>query len=104
MVIATETMCYNSGFMKGDTYDHGSFKVDGELFSFHTVEDCRRLLRNADLRITSEVATDGLSELLADKINNLDDESYRLWLNYHYYCCEKPEFLGASNQLLFVAN
>lgn len=22
---------------------------------------------------------------------------------YHFYCCEKPEFLGASNHLLFVA-
>jgi hypothetical protein len=24
------------------------------------------------------------------------------WLNFHYYCCEKPEFLGASNHLLFI--
>ena len=103
MVIATETMCYNSSFIKSDTYNHESSKVAGIIFVFHTVEDCRKLLRDSELRINCEVATDGLSELLADKINNMDDESYRLWLNYHYYCCEKPEFLGASNHLLFVA-
>ncbi|WP_231368327.1 hypothetical protein [Thermoanaerobacter indiensis] len=51
----------------------------------------------------AEIATDGLSELLADKINNMDDESYQLWLNFHFYYSEKPEFFGASNHLLFVA-
>ncbi|MCR2044053.1 class I SAM-dependent methyltransferase [Anaerosalibacter massiliensis] len=102
MVILTETMCYNSGFLNGDTYNHENFKLVDFPFVFHTVEDCRKLLRDSNLVINSEVAADGLSELLADKINNMDDESYRLWLNYHYYCCEKPEFLGASNHLLFI--
>ena len=33
----------------------------------------------------------------------MDDESYEQWLNYYFYYCEKPELLGASNHLLFVA-
>ncbi len=103
MVITTETMCYNSSFIKGDEYNHEDFKVADFPFIFHTVEDCRRLLSYSDLKINSEVAADGLSELLADKINSMDDESYSLWLKYHYYCCEKPEFLGVSNHLLFIA-
>lgn len=103
MVIATETICNNPDFLKGDTYDHESFKVDDFPFVFHTVDDCRKLLRDCNLKIDAEIAADGLSELLADKINKMDDESYRLWLDYHYYCSEKPEFLGASNHLLFVA-
>lgn len=103
MIIATETMCYNSGFLQGDTYNHESFKVKDFPFVFHTVEECRKLLGDSNLRINGEIAADGLSELLADNINNMDDESYRQWLNYHYYCCEKSEFLGASNHLLFIA-
>jgi ubiquinone/menaquinone biosynthesis C-methylase UbiE len=102
MAIATQTMCKNLGFIKGDSYNHENCKITGILFVFHTVEECRKLLMDSDLIIKKEVAADGLSELLADKINNMDDESYRLWLNYHYYCCEKPEFLGASNHLLFI--
>ncbi|WP_346928671.1 class I SAM-dependent methyltransferase [Clostridium sp.] len=103
MVITTQTMLYDAEFLKGDNYNHDTFKVVDFPFVFHTVDQCRKLLRNSNLKITSEVAADGLSELLADKINNMDEESYKQWLNYHYYCCEKPEFLGASNHLLFVA-
>ncbi|WIV11455.1 class I SAM-dependent methyltransferase [Proteiniborus sp. MB09-C3] len=102
MVIVTETMCYNPEFLQGDAYNHENFKVKDFPFVFHTVEDCRSLLKGSNLRISAEVAADGLSELLADKINNMNDENYRQWLNYHYYCCEKPEFLGASNHLLFI--
>ncbi|WP_346885611.1 class I SAM-dependent methyltransferase [Clostridium sp. UBA4395] len=103
MVITTETMLYDEGFLEEDNYNHDTFKVVDFPFVFHTVDQCRKLLIESDLKITSEIATDGLSELLADKINNMDEESYSKWLNYHYYCCEKPEFLGASNHLLFVA-
>ncbi|MFA7534329.1 MAG: methyltransferase type 11, partial [Tissierellaceae bacterium] len=102
MVITTETFLYNSNFLKEDSYNHESFKVVDFPFVFHTVDDCRNLLKASNLNIISEVAADGLSELLADKINNMDEKSYSQWLKYHFYCSEKPEFLGASNHLLFV--
>lgn len=103
MVIVTETMCYNPNFLKGDSYNHESLKLINYPFVFHTVDQCRDLLKNSNLSIISEIAADGLSELLADKINNMDEEDYNLWLNYHYHCSEKPEFLGCSNHLLFIA-
>ncbi len=37
------------------------------------------------------------------ELSIIEDKSYEQWLSYHFYCCEKPEFLGASNHLLFVA-
>ncbi len=102
MVITTETMRSNGNYMKSDEYNHENFKLVDFPFVFNTVDDCRKLLRDSDLIINSEVAADGFSELLADMINNMDDVSYELWLNYHFYCSEKPEFLGASNHLLFI--
>ncbi len=103
MVITTETFLYNPDFLLGDSYNHENFKVVDFPFVFHTVDDCRKLLNDSNLKIAAEVAADGLSELFADKINNMDEESYIQWLNYHFYICEKAEFLGASNHLLFVA-
>lgn len=44
-----------------------------------------------------------MSELLRDKINAMDEESYAQYVRFYYYTCEKPEHLGASNHLLFVA-
>lgn len=46
--------------------------------------------------------SDGASELLADRINAMEDESYAQYLRYHFYICEKKEFLGMTNHLLFV--
>jgi ubiquinone/menaquinone biosynthesis C-methylase UbiE len=103
MVIATETSLYNPKFLLGDSYNHKTFKLADFPFIFHTVDDCRKLLKDSKLKTISEVAADGLSELLQEKINKMDEASYAQWLNYHFYCCEKPEFLGASNHLLFVA-
>lgn len=102
MIIATETMCYNPNFLKGDSYNHHTFKVENFPFVFHTLDDCRKLLKDSNLEIKEEIATDGLSELLAEKINKMDDESYDQWLKYHFYCSKKPEFLGVSNHLLFA--
>jgi 2-polyprenyl-3-methyl-5-hydroxy-6-metoxy-1,4-benzoquinol methylase len=101
MVITTETICYG-GDLRGDFYNHQTFKVVDFPFVFSTVDQARDLLKKCNIQIISEVASDGLSELLADKINAMDDESYNLWLNHHYYCSEKPEFIGASNHLLFI--
>ncbi len=103
MVITTETMCYNANFIKSDEYNHSTFKLTDFPFVFYTIDMARALITGCDLNIEKEIAADGLSELLADKINKMDEESYKLWLEYHFYTCDKPEFIGFSNHLLFVA-
>lgn len=60
------------------------------------------MLCDGGISITKEIASDGMSELLAEKINALDEYSYNQYLKYHFYCCEKPELLGRSNHLLFI--
>jgi len=102
MVIATETMCYNPDFFKGSSYNKETFTLKNQPFVFHKVEDCRSLLTSCDINILHEIGADGLSELCAEKINKMDDETYESWFKYHLYCSEKPEFLGMSNHYLFV--
>ena len=102
MVIATETMGHNPDFLKGSSYNKETFVIENKPFVFHKVDDCRSLLKSCDVNVLQEIASDGFSELLAEKINVMDDESYESWLNYHIYCSEKPEFLGVSNHYLFV--
>lgn len=76
MVIVSESFLYNSNFSLGDSYNYKTFKVVDFPFVFHTVDDCRKLLQDSKLNIIGEVAVDGLSELLQDKINKMDNESY----------------------------
>lgn len=101
MVILTELM-YNSSFFINGDYDRDSFRLHDFPFVFATVDRAREMLRERGVRIVRELAADGVSELLQDQINAMDDESYRQYLRYHRYICEKPELLGMTNHLLLV--
>ena len=103
IVILTMQQCQGDYLMNGD-YNKETFRLDDFPFVFHTPDHCRELLGKAGLQICHQVASDGASELLQDLVNGLDDASYQQYLRYHFYICEKPEFLGMSNHLLFVCS
>lgn len=100
-VILTEFSYRNDYFVSGD-YDKETFALEDFPFVFHTVPECREMIRRGGIRILHEVASDGISELMEERINGMDEESYQQYLRYHEYICEKPEFLGMTNHLLIV--
>lgn len=101
MVILTMQQLHGDYLLKGD-YNKATFRLEDFPFVFHTPDHCRSILHSAGIHIRHEIASDGASELLKDLINKLDPASYEQYLRYHFYICEKPEFLGMSNHLLFV--
>lgn len=101
MVILTEFFHRPDYFSAGD-YDKDTFRLHDFPFVFHTVDRAREVLRAGGVRVLREIASDGVSELLEDRINALDEDGYRQYLRYHFYICEKPELLGMSNHLLFI--
>ena len=101
IVILTMQQEHPNYLLEGD-YDKETFRLDDFPFVFHTPDHARQLLQKAEVRLCHEVAADGLSELLKDMINRMDDASFQQYLRYHYHICEKPENLGMSNHLLFV--
>jgi len=100
-VILTMQQMHPDYLLSGD-YHKESFQCEDFPFVFHTLDRCRSLLKAGGIRILHEVASDGLSELLQDMINQMDGETYRQYLKYHAYICEKPECVGLSNHLLYV--
>ncbi|NLB91613.1 MAG: class I SAM-dependent methyltransferase, partial [Clostridiales bacterium] len=101
MVILTELQ-HRPNYFSEQTYDHDTFQVKNFPFVFHTVDQAREVLEQSDISVVHEVASDGVSELMAKEINELTEKDYQQYLRYHEYCCEKPEMLGRSNHLLFV--
>ena len=102
-VILTMQQAHHDYLLKGD-YDKETFRLEDFPFVFDTLPHARALLKEAGLRILHEVASDGLSELLAGMIDRMDEESYQQYLRYHSYICEKPECIGLSNHLLYVCS
>jgi len=102
MVFLTE-LDYNQTFFESDQYDHDTFDVVDFPFVFHTVDEAKTLIQDGGLITLKMIAQDGVSELMADKINQMSDESYKQYLRYHLYCAEKPEMLGRSNHMMFIS-
>lgn len=100
-VFLTE-LAYAADYFSNGDYDKETFKLHDFPFVFHTVDAARLLLARGGVKILHEVASDGASELMAERINEMRDEEYAQYLRYHFYICEKPELLGMTNHLLFV--
>ena len=101
IVVLTMQQEYADYLLHG-AYDKETFQLYDYPFVFHTLERCRDILRAGNIRIQNEVASDGISELLKDMIERMDEQSYRQYFRYHLYLCEKKECLGMSNHLLFI--
>ena len=101
MIFMTELNYDKDYFTSGD-FDPETLRLNDFPFVFFTVPECREMLHTGGVTILNEIASDGFSELMAERINAMDGESYRQYLRYHFSICEKPELLGASNHLLFI--
>lgn len=103
MVFLTELNACPDYFTKG-AYNRQNFTLTNFPFVFHTLQASRALLQKAGISVIRQVASDGASELLAEKINAMPAEEYAQYLRYHFYICEKPEFLGMTNHLLLIGS
>ncbi len=93
---------YDINYFSNGDYDKETFKLNDFPFVFHTVDAARKLLAEGEISVCHEVASDGASELISARINEMSDDDYAQYLRYHFYICEKPELLGMTNHLLFV--
>jgi 2-polyprenyl-3-methyl-5-hydroxy-6-metoxy-1,4-benzoquinol methylase len=93
---------YDPEYLTTGAYDKETFKVEDFPFVFFNLNQCREMLINNGLNLIHQVAADGMSELLAERINRLDDAGYEQYLKMHLFYCEKPEHLGKTNHFLFV--
>lgn len=93
---------YDVNYFSNGDYDKETFKLNNFPFVFHTVDAARNILLNGNIKILHEIASDGASELMANRINQMNEEDYKQYIRYHLYICEKPELLGMTNHLLFI--
>ena len=87
-------------------------KIDLETFElFSEPEDVFQLYRKKDVdtlmshfRVTRlhYVGTDMLSRLIKKTINEMDEETYALYLRYHFSICEREDMIGATNHMLDI--
>ncbi len=48
------------------------------------------------------IGTDGIAYLIGSKINNLTEQEYSYWVDYHLKTCENESLIGHSLHGLYI--
>ena len=73
-----------------------------EIFELVRIEDIDEYNEKAGLNRIKIVATDGASRYIKDRLDKMDDETFREWIDYHIHICERGDLIGASHHSLDI--
>ncbi len=82
--------------------DYKMKDIPEEVFSAFRIDEFNKLMDNYNVEHLKDVATDGLSGILREYVNDLSDEEFKVWVDYHYKTCERNDLQGYSNHMLYI--
>ena len=68
-------------------------KIQEEIFATHKVQNFDELMKNYDITNLETIAADGIAPNMADYINNLTNEEFELYIDYHLKNCNRKDFM-----------
>lgn len=85
-------------------YDSNYKLIDNpkEIFTVFYVDEFDKIMSNYSVEHVANVMSDGVSTILRDYVNDLNDEEFESWLNYHYSVCERKDLQGYSSHMLYI--
>lgn len=78
------------------TKDFHTISSKEDLYDYVRIEDINRLNEEAGLEREIIISADGPADYLRQTLNAMDDEAYRLFIEYHLATCERYELIGAA--------
>ena len=92
-------------YIKNGLLDEKTFEAKSEpkdLFELVRKEDIDELMSVFPVTRLHYVATDGCSLLLREAIDNMDDETFKLYLKYHFAICERSDLFGITSHAVDI--
>lgn len=89
-----------TGLLDPETFAASSEPKD--LFELVRKEDVDELMSSLPVDRLHYVASDGCSLLLRDSIDKMDDETFKLYLKYHFATCEREDLFGVTSHALDI--
>ena len=73
-----------------------------DLYDYVRIEDINKLNEAAGLQRIKLISADGPANYMRPILNSMDEETFKLFIDYHLTTCERPELLGASAHTLDI--
>jgi len=101
------------GFVRGEIHniinkcmlDPVTFKTFSkpcDLFALHRKEDIDTLRSHFNVKQLHFLATDGYANNMRQTLDKMDEDTFQLFLRYHFATCERIDMIGYSNHTLDV--
>lgn len=84
------------------TKDYHCISTPKELFDLVRIEDINRINSNFDIDREKLIATDGATRYFREEVNAMDDETYNIYLDYHFKICERQDLISTSHHWLDI--
>ncbi|MBR4335260.1 MAG: methyltransferase domain-containing protein [Clostridia bacterium] len=73
-----------------------------EVFELIRSEEIAELDAEIPVKRLKLVATDGATNYMRGVVDEMDDETFAKWLDFHFSTCERQDLVGASNHTLDI--
>ena len=73
-----------------------------DLYDYVRIEDIDQMKEAAGLDRVQLIAADGHANYMRTVLNAMDDETFRVFMEYHLSTCERADLLGASAHTLDI--
>ena len=85
-----------------DTETFHTFSRPWDIFELCRKEDIDGLRTSFNVTQLHFVATDGYANHMRDTLDEMDEETYQLYLKYHLATCERTDMVGYSHHTLDI--
>ncbi len=82
--------------------DYRSLKLPEEVFTAFYVDEFEKMMEGFNCEFIKDVATDGIANPFREYINELSNEEFAIWLDYHMKTCERRDIQGYSSHMLYI--
>lgn len=77
-------------------------KWDHDLYQVYRIEEIDQLNKEVNLNRIKIITPDGPANYIRETLNKMDEETFEIFLNYHFKTCERMDMIGAAAHTLDI--
>ena len=83
--------------------NYKAINKEEQVFYMSYMSEVENELNLSSITIEDYVATDGPGRLISEVINEMDEETYQHYINYHLSVCNRKDLIGYSGHIIAIA-
>ena len=72
------------------------------IFAPFYISEFKEIMSKYNVTLLNNIAVDGIVNIISDKLNNLSEEEFKVWVKYQLSICEREDLQGYSCHMLYI--